>query len=192
MNSNYFCIIVIGYLLITKYVFRSPATTALGSGISDALTNPPSMTKPINRIETNLEQTNSHTDGLTDTTLPDSRAIVAVPALNVEALAVVPVNQKARRSELAQRRTRRPFSVAEVEALVQAVEQLGTGRCGFDLCNSNLKSFPSSSFLNLVILNCSLCRWRDVKLRSFENADHRTYVDLKVSTCCKSYSNLKN
>jgi hypothetical protein len=26
----------------------------------------------------------------------------------------------------------------------------------------------------------SLCRWRDVKLRCFENADHRTYVDLKV------------
>lgn len=23
-------------------------------------------------------------------------------------------------------------------------------------------------------------RWRDVKLRAFENADHRTYVDLKV------------
>jgi len=25
------------------------------------------------------------------------------------------------------------------------------------------------------------CRWRDVKLRAFENADHRTYVDLKVN-----------
>lgn len=25
-----------------------------------------------------------------------------------------------------------------------------------------------------------LCRWRDVKMRAFENADHRTYVDLKV------------
>nr|2AJE_A Chain A, telomere repeat-binding protein [Arabidopsis thaliana] len=48
-----------------------------------------------------------------------------------------------------QRRIRRPFSVAEVEALVQAVEKLGTGR------------------------------WRDVKLCAFEDADHRTYVDLK-------------
>ncbi|XP_010454998.1 PREDICTED: telomere repeat-binding protein 1-like [Camelina sativa] len=49
----------------------------------------------------------------------------------------------------AQRRIRRPFSVTEVEALVQAVEKLGTGR------------------------------WRDVKVRAFEDADHRTYVDLK-------------
>lgn len=24
------------------------------------------------------------------------------------------------------------------------------------------------------------CRWRDVKLRAFDNAKHRTYVDLKV------------
>uniref|UniRef100_A0A6V7QSY5 Telomere repeat-binding protein 5-like n=1 Tax=Ananas comosus var. bracteatus TaxID=296719 RepID=A0A6V7QSY5_ANACO len=78
----------------------------------------------------------------------NSRAIVPVPPVNVEALAVVPL-RKSRRSELAQRRIRRPFSVAEVEALVQAVEKLGTGR------------------------------WRDVKLRAFDNAKHRTYVDLK-------------
>nr|GEZ27940.1 homeodomain-like protein [Tanacetum cinerariifolium] len=45
--------------------------------------------------------------------------------------------------------TRRPFSVTEVEALVEAVENLGTGR------------------------------WRDVKIRSFDDANHRTYVDLK-------------
>lgn len=25
-----------------------------------------------------------------------------------------------------------------------------------------------------------ICRWRDVKLRAFDNAKHRTYVDLKV------------
>ncbi|RID63880.1 hypothetical protein BRARA_E02845 [Brassica rapa] len=80
----------------------------------------------------------------------DSRALVPLPALEeVKALAIVPLNQKPKRSELAQRRARRPFSVTEVEALVQAVEELGTGR------------------------------WRDVKLRAFENADHRTYVDLK-------------
>ncbi|CAI0411281.1 unnamed protein product [Linum tenue] len=78
-----------------------------------------------------------------------SRALVAVEPASAEALAVVPLNQKSRRSENVQRRTRRPFSVSEVEALVQAVEELGTGR------------------------------WRDVKLRSFDNADHRTYVDLK-------------
>ncbi|EPS62631.1 hypothetical protein M569_12160 [Genlisea aurea] len=65
-----------------------------------------------------------------------------------ESKALVPF-RKSKRSESAQRRIRRPFTVAEVEALVQAVEKLGTGR------------------------------WRDVKLRAFENAKHRTYVDLK-------------
>lgn len=59
----------------------------------------------------------------------DSRALVPLPALEeVKALAIVPLNQKPKRTELAQRRTRRPFSVTEVEALVQAVEELGTGR----------------------------------------------------------------
>ncbi|KAJ0236026.1 Telomere repeat-binding protein 5 [Hirschfeldia incana] len=78
-----------------------------------------------------------------------SRALVPVsPPLHAQALNVVPP-RKPKRSEVAQRRIRRPFSVAEVEALVQAVERLGTGR------------------------------WRDVKLRAFDNAKHRTYVDLK-------------
>lgn len=68
----------------------------------------------------------------------NSRAIVPVPPVNAEALAVVPL-RKSRRSELAQRRIRRPFSVSEVEALVQAVEKLGTGRCvvGVDLFSSS-------------------------------------------------------
>lgn len=66
---------------------------------------------------------------MNDKTTPDTKAIVAVPATSMEALAVVPLNQKTRRSELVQRRTRRPFSVSEVEALVHAVEELGTGRC---------------------------------------------------------------
>ncbi|XP_010492162.1 PREDICTED: telomere repeat-binding protein 4-like [Camelina sativa] len=79
----------------------------------------------------------------------DSRALVPVSALESGPLAIVPLNEKPKRTELSQRRTRRPFSVTEVEALVQAVEEVGTGR------------------------------WRDVKLRSFENASHRTYVDLK-------------
>lgn len=57
----------------------------------------------------------------------DSRALVSVPAMNPRALAVVPM-RKSKRSEVAQRRIRRPFSVSEVEALVQAVEKLGTGR----------------------------------------------------------------
>jgi hypothetical protein len=31
-----------------------------------------------------------------------------------------------------------------------------------------------------LLIMLTSCRWRDVKLRAFENADHRTYVDLKV------------
>ncbi|KAK3232140.1 hypothetical protein Dsin_004021 [Dipteronia sinensis] len=132
-----------------QLVARSLETPALDSECPNALTDLALLTKTETLVESNHEQAISHTDILTESTLPDSRALVAVPALNVEALAVVPLNQKSRRSDIAQRRTRRPFSVSEVEALVQAVEELGTGR------------------------------WRDVKLRSFEDADHRTYVDLK-------------
>ncbi|XP_017425418.1 telomere repeat-binding protein 5 isoform X1 [Vigna angularis] len=80
--------------------------------------------------------------------LSDSKELV--PEMGMEALAVLRGHQKSKRTKIAQRRIRRPFSVAEVEALVQAVEKLGTGR------------------------------WRDVKLRAFDNAKHRTYVDLKV------------
>lgn len=36
--------------------------------------------------------------------------------------------QQQQQHQTAQRRMRRPFSVSEVEALVQAVEKLGTGR----------------------------------------------------------------
>lgn len=81
-------------------------------------------------------------------TTSESKALVPVPSMKHDALAVVPM-RKSKRSESTQRRIRRPFTVAEVEALVQAVEKLGTGR------------------------------WRDVKLRAFDNAKHRTYVDLK-------------
>nr|TKS09649.1 hypothetical protein D5086_0000091610 [Populus alba] len=58
--------------------------------------------------------------------MSDSRALVPVPAIG-----------------------RRPFTVAEVEALVQAIERLGTGR------------------------------WRDVKLHAFDKANHQTHIDLK-------------
>lgn len=79
--------------------------------------NHPSELSPTNPI-----------DSSTDVSIPDSRALVIVPSVNAEALAMVPLNQKSKRSELSQRRIRRPFSVAEVEALVEAVEHLGTGR----------------------------------------------------------------
>ncbi|ESQ37318.1 hypothetical protein EUTSA_v10002472mg [Eutrema salsugineum] len=80
----------------------------------------------------------------------DSRALV--PIASAALLAPQAPNRKFKRTEqqhAAHRRIRRPFSVTEVEALVLAVEKLGTGR------------------------------WRDVKVRAFEDADHRTYVDLK-------------
>ncbi|XP_047325721.1 telomere repeat-binding protein 2-like isoform X2 [Impatiens glandulifera] len=91
------------------------------------------------------------TDVVKDMEVTDySKALVTVPAMAMEdALSVVPINQKASGSEIVQRRTRRPFTVTEVEALVETVEKLGTGR------------------------------WRDVKLSAFEDAEHRTYVDLK-------------
>ncbi|CAK9859966.1 unnamed protein product [Sphagnum jensenii] len=84
----------------------------------------------------------------------ESGAIVLHPSMgtgdNLPGLALVPVRQKMSCAlEVGKRRMRRPFSVAEVEALVHAVEKLGTGR------------------------------WRDVKLRAFDQAKHRTYVDLK-------------
>ncbi|KZV54106.1 telomere binding protein [Dorcoceras hygrometricum] len=89
----------------------------------------------------------SPTDAPMDVTVANSKALVHVTPMNIEALPVATLNPKC--SELSRRRIRRPFSVQEVEALVEAVEKLGTGR------------------------------WRDIKMRAFENADHRTYVDLK-------------
>ncbi|XP_066343068.1 telomere-binding protein 1-like [Miscanthus floridulus] len=83
-------------------------------------------------------------------TSASSQAIIPVsPApSDIGALAIVPLC-KSKQSEIGQRRIRRPFTVGEVEALVGAVEQLGTGR------------------------------WRAVKTLAFDNIEHRTYVDLK-------------
>ncbi|XP_024975245.1 telomere repeat-binding protein 5-like [Cynara cardunculus var. scolymus] len=116
--------------------------------VSDASPDPP-VTNFSNLIESDHDSAPSPPDmSMDNKSGSDSRALVTVPAMNPRALAVVPM-RKSKRSEVAQRRIRRPFSVSEVEALVQAVEKLGTGR------------------------------WRDVKLRAFDNAKHRTYVDLK-------------
>lgn len=70
----------------------------------------------------------SNPDISTDSPLSESRAVVPIPQTNIEPLAIVPANQKNKHYELSLRRIRRPFSVSEVEALVQAVEELGTGR----------------------------------------------------------------
>lgn len=127
----------------------SPENYISDPGVSDVPSDPPPLTNSSNDVDTNPESISLHSDVSSDKKMSDSRALVPVPAMPLEPLAIVPVNQKNKRSELSQRRIRRPFSVSEVEALVEAVEELGTGR------------------------------WRDVKLRAFENADHRTYVDLK-------------
>ncbi|KAL6131480.1 hypothetical protein ACLB2K_069855 [Fragaria x ananassa] len=127
----------------------SPSTPLLDPGIPDAISDPPPLTNSGSLAEINHELVSSLIEPLIIKAMPECQAIVALPDVSMEPLAAVPVNQRSKRSELVQRRTRRPFSVSEVEALVQAVEDLGTGR------------------------------WRDVKLCAFENADHRTYVDLK-------------
>lgn len=136
---------------------RSLGTPSIDSGISVAKQGSSLLTNTGgDLVDMNHESASSladtisdKLDTISDKLTQDSGALVSVPAHSTEALTVVPVNQNTGPSELVQRRTRRPFSVSEVEALVHAVEEVGTGR------------------------------WRDVKLRCFENADHRTYVDLK-------------
>ncbi|KAJ0229066.1 Telomere repeat-binding protein 4 [Hirschfeldia incana] len=130
---------------------RSAASLALDSKIPFNLQEADHVISSGNCVENTQELVPYQSDVSADEQQlsSDSRALVPVSALEPEALAVVPLNEKPKRAELSQRRARRPFSVTEVEALVQAVEELGTGR------------------------------WRDVKLRSFDNASHRTYVDLK-------------
>ncbi|KAI3748752.1 hypothetical protein L6452_12048 [Arctium lappa] len=129
---------------------RGPATPIMDLGISNSLGDPPPATSLDNQVEMNLESKPLPDEVSTEEIVVDSKALVPIPAMNVEALSIVPLNYKqSKRSELSQRRTRRPFSVSEVEALVEAVETLGTGR------------------------------WRDVKIRAFDDANHRTYVDLK-------------
>ncbi|KAF6150337.1 hypothetical protein GIB67_034036 [Kingdonia uniflora] len=118
-------------------VTRYSALPSANPAISDT-----SPTLQVNKLSNFIEKIN---DPISRNN-PDSTAMVTMSA---EALAVDHVDRKCRQSELVHRRIRRPFTVSEVEALVQAVEKLGTGR------------------------------WRDVKLRAFDNARHRTYVDLK-------------
>ncbi|XP_073119415.1 telomere repeat-binding protein 4-like [Henckelia pumila] len=135
-----------------QQLLRSPATPGTDSCITQASYDR-SLVDKIDNIVVNDElisspktPTNVQMDIIT---VPDSKALVCVSSMNMEAFPVATLNPKHKHSELSQRRIRRPFSVQEVEALVEAVEKLGTGR------------------------------WRDIKMCAFENADHRTYVDLK-------------
>ena len=95
-----------------------------------SLDDPPVPISLDNKYESNQESKSLLPEALTKEIEADTKAIVAITPLNPEALSAVPVNNKlSKRSELSQRRTRRPFSVTEVESLVEAVENLGTGRC---------------------------------------------------------------
>lgn len=124
---------------------RITAGTSLDKGKFDSSSYP----ALLSTIISNQDSIHSplHTPSLDITA--SCQALATSSVISVEALSAVPVHNNPRRPELVQRRIRRPFTVSEVEALVQAVEKLGTGR------------------------------WRDVKLRSFDDAKHRTYVDLK-------------
>lgn len=155
---------------------RCLGTFSVDSGISVAEQDSCLLTNTGNLVEINHDSTSFPTDTVSDKLTPDSRALVAVPARSAEALSVVPLNQNTKRTELVQRRARRPFSVSEVEALVQAVEEVGTGRFNFYQLHARLLLTSKTGMVTLF----SLHRWRDVKLQAFEDADYRTYVDLKV------------
>lgn len=88
--------------------------------------------------------------------ISSSLVLVAAPPppVNAEALAMVPFRSKpkSKSCQVAQRRVRRPFSVAEVEALVQAVEKLGTGRFVLLAIPMLFCQLPHSGFL--VAIQC--------------------------------------
>ncbi|KAE8671961.1 Telomeric DNA binding protein 1, putative isoform 2 [Hibiscus syriacus] len=110
---------------LTRCLISSfPATPVVDREVPDVTSDPLLLTNSAHPVDINHKPVTSQTDEQPDQSKSESRAIVPVSALNVEALAVIPASPK-------------------------AVEELGTGR------------------------------WRNIKLRAFENAYHRTYVDLK-------------
>ncbi|KAM7262647.1 hypothetical protein ACFE04_000330 [Oxalis oulophora] len=118
----------------------------LGPGTSN-VSQVPVLMNLDSYIKTEVDLVSSQPGTSTENVILEPQPLVT--AVSKEALAMVPLRRKSTRPDIVQRRIRRPFSVPEVEALVRAVEELGTGR------------------------------WRDVKLCAFENVKHRTYVDLK-------------
>ncbi|KAJ6835604.1 telomere repeat-binding protein 5-like [Iris pallida] len=128
---------------------RFPSMVPASDGMNFDVCPKSPLTPIVNCPESDHDSLHSPSYTLSlDKNIANARALIAIPSMNVETPPMTPVH-KPRRSELVQRRIRRPFSVSEVEALVEAVEKLGSGR------------------------------WRDVKIRAFDNAKHRTYVDLK-------------
>lgn len=103
----------------------------IDSGISNASVDPAFVSKIDDDVVTSGFMSTPQTpptNEIVNGAVPVSKALVPVSPTKLESLDVVPLNSKSKKSELSQRRTRRPFSVGEVEALVEAVERLGTGR----------------------------------------------------------------
>ncbi|KAE8729469.1 Telomere repeat-binding protein 3 [Hibiscus syriacus] len=126
---------------------KLPSNTDLVNQVTCDPSPEPRMPNSGNFIESYNDCASSPTD-MFDKSTTESKALL--PEMSMETLAVGQAHKKPKQSDVAHRRIRRPFSISEVEALIQAVEKLGTGR------------------------------WRDVKLRAFDIAKHRTYVDLKL------------
>ncbi|CAM6041415.1 unnamed protein product [Sphagnum compactum] len=141
-------------LLVLSHA-ASPPLPRYANHCSWALAAIHAQTDTSHQAKNELDPTSTMTSNMSQESFEgESGAIVLHPSMgtgdNLPGLALVPVRQKMSCAlEVGKRRMRRPFSVTEVEALVHAVEKLGTGR------------------------------WRDVKLRAFDQAKHRTYVDLK-------------
>lgn len=114
--------------MLCHFLYSSPVNPVSSSEIRDVALPNTTLTNSRNQDENKHELITTSIDKLPDDSLQDCKALVPVPEMTIEPLAVVALNPKSKRSEVVQRRTRRPFSVTEVEALVQAVEELGTGR----------------------------------------------------------------
>ena len=109
------------------FLYRHSLSLTLQQGTSNVSIPPPSKNLG-DTTEIDPNATTNLTDALSNNANHESKALVAVPRISMEALAVVPFHRKTENHEYVQRRIRRPFSVSEVEALVRAVEKLGTGR----------------------------------------------------------------
>ncbi|XVE96889.1 hypothetical protein REPUB_Repub02eG0262600 [Reevesia pubescens] len=106
---------------------RKATSFTLEQGTSSVSLVPPSA-DCNSGAESALHLVSSISNISPNSTISNSQSVVSIPAISVETLAVVPFHHKPGHHEFVQRRIRRPFSVSEVEALVQAVEKLGTGR----------------------------------------------------------------
>lgn len=109
---------------------RSPSSPITDGEFSNSS---PDNSHPVTTLDNYMEKNQGNAtfpaEVTTEEQVADSKALVLVPERDAEVLSMVPLSEKPpKRFEYSQRRTRRPFSVSEVEALVEAVETLGAGR----------------------------------------------------------------